>query len=208
MHTWFLICSAAENLSRDAEINVFVHLRIRVGDFGKAKFWGRGVGRPCLHFICLFALFCCPVFIGRLQFFCELPVSVFCSVSFRLIFLTSVQVLFGIFRACFLLFVLGFRCFFSFWLMHLGSFLKDLLLFKIINIFICLTLYFCSFFPSFTSFFFLFWLYLQHMEVPGPGTESKPQPQHMPQLWQCCILNPLHQAWDWTQATSEVVLDP
>ena len=41
-------------------------------------------------------------------------------------------------------------------------------------------------------FFFFFWPYLQHMEVPWPGIQTKPQMQ------QCQILNPLHQAEDWT----------
>ena len=33
--------------------------------------------------------------------------------------------------------------------------------------------------------FFSFWLHLQHVEVP------KPVIQHMPQQWQCWVLNPL-----------------
>ena len=35
---------------------------------------------------------------------------------------------------------------------------------------------------------------LQHIEVFGPGIQSKPQLQPLPQLWQCQILNPLNQA--------------
>ena len=41
-------------------------------------------------------------------------------------------------------------------------------------------------------------LHLQHMEVPGPGMESEPQLWPTPHLWQCQILNPLHQARDGT----------
>ena len=37
-----------------------------------------------------------------------------------------------------------------------------------------------------------------HMEVLGPGIESKPQPQIVPQLWPHWILNPLCQVRDWT----------
>ena len=37
------------------------------------------------------------------------------------------------------------------------------------------------------SFFFFKWLHPWHMEVPGPGIESKPQLRPVPQLWQCCI---------------------
>ena len=33
------------------------------------------------------------------------------------------------------------------------------------------------------------------MEVPGPGTESEPQMESIPQLQQCQILNPLHWTW-------------
>ena len=45
---------------------------------------------------------------------------------------------------------------------------------------------------------YLLWLYLRHLEFPGPGIESEPQLQAMPQLWQCQILNPLCWAGDWT----------
>ena len=38
--------------------------------------------------------------------------------------------------------------------------------------------------------FFFFLVHPQHMEVPGPRTESEPQ------LQQCWILNPLHWARD------------
>lgn len=31
-------------------------------------------------------------------------------------------------------------------------------------------------------FFFLFWLSLRHMEIRGPGVESEPELQRMPQL--------------------------
>ena len=41
-------------------------------------------------------------------------------------------------------------------------------------------------------FFFLFLLHPWHMEVPGPGIESKLKPQSMPQLQQHQILNPQH----------------
>jgi len=37
-----------------------------------------------------------------------------------------------------------------------------------------------------TSIYIFLWPHPQHMETPGPGTESKPQ------LWQCWTLNPLN----------------
>ena len=40
------------------------------------------------------------------------------------------------------------------------------------------------------------WLYPGHMQVPRPGTESQPQLQPTPQLWQCRTFNPLCQAED------------
>ena len=40
---------------------------------------------------------------------------------------------------------------------------------------------------------FYFWLHLQHMDVPRPGSKSKPQLQPKPQLCQWLILNPLCQ---------------
>ena len=43
---------------------------------------------------------------------------------------------------------------------------------------------------SFSALFF--GLYQQHMEIPRPGTESKPQLHPVPQLRQCQILNPQH----------------
>ena len=46
----------------------------------------------------------------------------------------------------------------------------------------------------FFSFFFLFLLHPQYMEVPGPGIKSKMQLWPMFQLWQCWILNPLHRS--------------
>ena len=46
------------------------------------------------------------------------------------------------------------------------------------------------------TFIYLFFLpHLQHMEVPRPGTESKPQLQPIPQLQKLQILNPLGQGW-------------
>ena len=42
--------------------------------------------------------------------------------------------------------------------------------------------------------FFFFWPQPQPMEVPGPETESEQQPQLVPQLLQCQILNLLHSA--------------
>ena len=48
--------------------------------------------------------------------------------------------------------------------------------------------------------FYLFWLNLWHMEVPGLGMESKPQLWPIPQLQQCWILNPLAWARNWTYA--------
>ena len=42
----------------------------------------------------------------------------------------------------------------------------------------------------------VFWPCLQHMQVPGPGTESEPQLCPTPQLQQCWILNPLRGARD------------
>ena len=50
--------------------------------------------------------------------------------------------------------------------------------------------------------FFLFWPYLQYMDVPRPGTESEPQ------LRQHSILNPLCQAGDQTCAATETMWDP
>ena len=46
------------------------------------------------------------------------------------------------------------------------------------------------------------------MEVPGPGIESEPQLRCTPQLQQCQILNPLHQARDQTHAATETMPDP
>lgn len=48
------------------------------------------------------------------------------------------------------------------------------------------------------SFLFLGGTHPWYMEVPGPGIKSKPQLQFMLLLWQCQILNPLHQARDQT----------
>ena len=47
------------------------------------------------------------------------------------------------------------------------------------------------------NFFFHFWPFPRHMEVPWPGIKSKPQLQ---QHW---ILNPLCWAGDWTGASKE-----
>ena len=44
--------------------------------------------------------------------------------------------------------------------------------------------------------FLFFWPHLWHMEVSGPGMESKLQPQFMTQLQQCQIGNSLSPAWD------------
>ena len=41
------------------------------------------------------------------------------------------------------------------------------------------------------------------MEVPGPGTESKPELQLMSQLQKCWILNPPHQARDQIGTSTE-----
>lgn len=41
------------------------------------------------------------------------------------------------------------------------------------------------------------------MEVHGPGIKSKPEQQSMPELQQCWILNPLHQAMDQTGTSTE-----
>ena len=41
------------------------------------------------------------------------------------------------------------------------------------------------------------------MEVPGPRTDSKPQLQPMPQLWQHQILNPTFQTGDRTHASTK-----
>ena len=40
----------------------------------------------------------------------------------------------------------------------------------------------------FFFFFFFKWLCLRHVKIPRPGTESKPQLQPTPQLWQSWIL--------------------
>jgi len=45
-------------------------------------------------------------------------------------------------------------------------------------------------FVLFCFVFFAFLAHPRHIEVPGPGIESKPQLQTMPQLLQCLILNP------------------
>ena len=58
------------------------------------------------------------------------------------------------------------------------------------------------------NFFFLFWLYPRHMEVSRPETESELQLQPTPQLQQCQILNPLHQATDRTCTTSQTTQNP
>ena len=50
---------------------------------------------------------------------------------------------------------------------------------------------------------FFFKLHPRHVEVPRPGTRSKPQLQSMPQLQQCQILNPLCWAADQTVASTE-----
>ena len=50
----------------------------------------------------------------------------------------------------------------------------------------------------FLSFFFLFELHPQQMEVSGAGAESKLQLQPKPQLWQHQNLNPLCRAEDRT----------
>ena len=47
-------------------------------------------------------------------------------------------------------------------------------------------------------FFFFFLLHLWHMEVPRPGTEPELLLQPTPQLCQCWIPNPPHQAGDQT----------
>ena len=55
---------------------------------------------------------------------------------------------------------------------------------------------------------------MRHMKVPGPGIESEPQLQPVPQLRQHWILNPLCWAGDQTfasaatQAATVTVLDP
>ena len=46
------------------------------------------------------------------------------------------------------------------------------------------------------------WPHLWHMEVPGPGIESKLQLQPTPQPWQHRILNPPHRAGDRTWASA------
>ena len=42
------------------------------------------------------------------------------------------------------------------------------------------------------------------MEVPGPRSESKPQLQLTPQLWQCQILNLLRQTGDQTRTSAAI----
>ena len=58
-------------------------------------------------------------------------------------------------------------------------------------------------FDFFFFFFFLFWLPPGHMEVPGPGIESKSELRPRPQLQQHQILNPLCWAGDQTSASTE-----
>ena len=48
----------------------------------------------------------------------------------------------------------------------------------------------------FLTFFFLFCLHLQHMEVHRPGTEFEPQLHPTPQLWQFRLLIPRHHSWN------------
>ena len=65
----------------------------------------------------------------------------------------------------------------------------------------CIQMYFCA--NIYTYFFLLFWLYLQHMEVPGPGIKSKLELQPMAKLRQPQILNPLLWARDPTSASTK-----
>ena len=53
---------------------------------------------------------------------------------------------------------------------------------------------------------FFLWPHPWHMEVSGPGIESKPQ--LWPMLQQGYILNPLGQAEDWTHTVTETMWDP
>ena len=57
-------------------------------------------------------------------------------------------------------------------------------LFIIMGIFFCFFLSLVIFIEYLIFFFLIFWPYLQHMEVPWPGTESEPQLQTMPELQQ------------------------
>ena len=55
-----------------------------------------------------------------------------------------------------------------------------------------LTIYVCAFAsPPPKPWHPLPWLHPQHMELPGPVTESEPQLRSAPWLWQCWILNPM-----------------
>ena len=67
-----------------------------------------------------------------------------------------------------------------------------------------------SFYPEYQHpwslsffFFFLCWMHLQHMAVPRPGMESKPELWPTPQLREQQILNPLHWVEDRTRASIE-----
>ena len=53
--------------------------------------------------------------------------------------------------------------------------------------FCCATMFMCS--CIFQVIFFFFWLYLQHMEFPGPGIKPVPQLQTVLQLWRHQILS-------------------
>ena len=49
---------------------------------------------------------------------------------------------------------------------------------------------------SFLPLLFVFlWTHSEHMEVPGPGTESELHLWPLPQLWQCWILYPTASGW-------------
>ena len=52
--------------------------------------------------------------------------------------------------------------------------------------------------PGGVFFFFFFWLHLQHVDSSGSGIEPALQLWLAPQLWPCCILNPLcHTETSW-----------
>ena len=50
-------------------------------------------------------------------------------------------------------------------------------------------------------FLFFLWPHLQHVEVPGPGTESEPQPHLCHNVSNARSFNPLYQAGDQTTAS-------
>ena len=67
---------------------------------------------------------------------------------------------------------------------------------------LCQQLVLSGFLFCFVCFSFCFRAAPTALEVPGLGMESEPQLYPVPQLWQCCILNPLSEAGNWNLVLS------